>query len=192
MIPVPYVLHSETGHGYDIFSRLLVDRIILLNGPIDDQMAAVVMAQLLYLEAQDPEKDIALYINSPGGSVSAGLAILDTMRCLKCPVATICVGMATSMAAVLLAAGTKGKRQVLPNSEVMIHQPLSGFQGQVTDLEIHVNHARHLKERLTQLLSEYSGQEVAVLQSHMERDHYLSAREAVEYGLADRVLVARD
>lgn len=192
MIPVPYVLHSETGHGYDIFSRLLVDRIILLNGPIDDQMAAVVMAQLLYLEAQDPEKDIALYINSPGGSVSAGLAILDTMRCLKCPVATICVGMAASMAAVLLAAGTKGKRQVLPNSEVMIHQPLSGFQGQVTDLEIHVNHARHLKERLTQLLSEYSGQEVAVLQSHMERDHYLSAKEAVEYGLADRVLAARD
>lgn len=191
MMNIPYVLHKDSGHGYDIFSRLLCDRIILLNGPVTEDTAALVVAQLLYLEAQDPEGDISLYINSPGGSVTAGLAILDTMRCLRCDVATICMGQAASMGAVLLAGGTRGKRRILPNGEVMIHQPLSGVQGQVTDMAIHVRHAQQTKERLTALLSQFCGRAPEEVAADLERDHFLSAREAVEYGLADQVIEER-
>ena len=188
---IPMVLDDKDGRGCDLFSRLLRDRIILLTGPINDDTAALVAGQLLYLESQDPEKEIFLYLNSPGGSVTAGLAILDTMRCLKCPVSTICMGQAASMAAILLAAGTRGKRLMLPNSEAMIHQPVSGMQGQVTDLTIHAQHVQQVKDRLTALLAGLCGQEPERVARDLERDHFLTAREAVDYGLADQVLEER-
>ena len=188
MFNIPYVVESQDGRGYDIFSRLLKDRVILLTGEVTDEMAAVVVAQLLFLEAQDSDKDIYLYINSPGGSVTAGLAILDTMEHISCDVSTIGVGMAASMGAVLLAAGAQGKRKVLPNAEVMIHQPLGGAGGQASDVLIHAKHLERTRERLTRLLADYTGKAPALLAADMDRDRFLTAEEAVAYGLADQVL----
>lgn len=185
---MPYVIETKDGRGYDLFSRLLKDRIILLTGTVDDQMAALIVAQLLYLDAQDPDKDISLYINSPGGSVTAGLAILDTMEHIHCDVATIGVGLAASMGAVLLAAGTRGKRRMLPNAEAMIHQPLGGTGGQATDVLIHARHLERTRARLTALLSAYTGQTPEQLSADMERDRFMTAGEAVAYGLVDEVL----
>ena len=188
MITMPYVTDPKDGRGADLFSRLLQDRVILLTGEINDDSAAVTVAQLLYLEAQDPEKEISLYINSPGGSVTAGLAILDTMRHVRCPVATTAVGLAASMGAVLLAAGEKGRRRLLPNAEVMIHQPLGGAGGQATDVLIQARRLERIKERLLDMLVSFTGRDRKTLAEDMERDHFLDAREAVEYGLADQVL----
>ena len=190
---VPYVV-QQTSRGersYDIFSRLLDDRIIFLGEEVNDTTASLVVAQLLYLEAQDPDKDIQLYINSPGGSVTAGMAIYDTMRYIKCDVSTICIGMAASMGAFLLSAGTKGKRIILPNAEVMIHQPSAGTQGKVTDMEIDVEHVLRIKRRLNELLAEHTGKSVETIKADTERDHWLSAEEAKEYGLVDQVLSHR-
>ena len=191
---VPYVV-EQTARGersYDIFSRLLNDRIIMLSDEVNDSTASLVVAQLLYLEGQDPDKDISLYINSPGGSISAGMAIHDTMKYIKCDVSTICMGMAASMGAFLLASGTKGKRLALPNAEIMIHQPLmQGLQGQATDIKIHADHIVHLKNKLNGLLSEYTGQPLETIQMDTERDNYLTAQQAAEYGLIDRVITNR-
>ena len=188
---VPYVV-EQTARGersYDIFSRLLNDRIIMLSDEVNDSTASLVVAQLLYLEGQDPDKDISLYINSPGGSISAGMAIHDTMKYIKCDVSTICMGMAASMGAFLLASGTKGKRLALPNAEIMIHQPLmQGLQGQATDIKIHADHIVHLKNKLNGLLSEYTGQPLETIQMDTERDNYLTAQQAAEYGLIDKVI----
>lgn len=188
MLTMPYIVDQQSGRGYDIFSRLLKDRVVLLTGEVNDETAAVVVAQLLYLEAQDPDKEISLYINSPGGSVTAGLAILDTMEHVRCPVSTIAVGLAASMGAVLLAAGEPGKRRVLPNAEVMIHQPLGGTGGQATDVLIHARRLERTRERLTALLAGYTGKDPIQLATDMERDNFLSAEEAVAYGLADQVV----
>lgn len=195
MALVPYVI-EQTNHGersYDIFSRLLNDRIIMLTGQIDDALASVVIAQLLYLEGQDPEKDIDLYINSPGGSVSAGLAIYDTMQYIKCDVSTICVGLAASMGSFLLSSGAKGKRFALPNSEILIHQPLisGGLSGQQTDIQIHAENMLKTRERLEKILAENCGKDVETLHRDCERDNYMSAQEAAEYGLVDRVIDKR-
>ena len=191
---VPMVV-EQTGRGersYDIYSRLLNDRIIMLCDQVNDQTASLVIAQLLYLEGQDKEKDIYLYINSPGGSISAGLAIHDTMKYIKCDVSTICIGMAASMGAFLLASGTKGKRFALPNSEIMIHQPLmSGLQGQASDIKIHADHIIRTKEKLNRMLSEYTGQPLETIQKDTDRDNYLSAEEACAYGLIDKVITER-
>ena len=191
---VPYVV-EQTARGersYDIFSRLLNDRIIMLSDEVNDSTASLVVAQLLYLEGQDPDKDISLYINSPGGSISAGMAIHDTMKYIKCDVSTICMGMAASMGAFLLASGTKGKRLALPNAEIMIHQPLmQGLQGQATDIKIHADHSVHLKNKLNGLLSEYTGQPLETIQMDTERDNYLTAQQAAEYGLIDKVITNR-
>ena len=191
---VPYVV-EQTSRGersYDIFSRLLNDRIIMLSDEVNDSTASLVVAQLLYLEGQDPDKDISLYINSPGGSISAGMAIHDTMKYIKCDVSTICMGMAASMGAFLLASGTKGKRLALPNAEIMIHQPLmQGLQGQATDIKIHADHIVHLKNKLNGLLSEYTGQPLETIQMDTERDNYLTAQQAAEYGLIDKVITNR-
>ena len=190
---IPMVV-DQTNFGersYDIYSRLLEDRIIFLTGKIDDAVANTVVAQLLFLEAKDPNKDIHLYINSPGGVVSAGLAIYDTMNFIKCPVSTICIGMCASMAAVLLAAGTKGKRLCLPNSEVMIHQPLGGVQGQATDIEITAKHILATKQRLINILHEATGQDKAQLEKDMERDNYMTSGQALKYGLVDKVISRR-
>ena len=191
---VPYVV-EQTARGersYDIFSRLLNDRIIMLSDEVNDTSASLVVAQLLYLEGQDPDKDISLYINSPGGSISAGMAIHDTMKYIKCDVSTICMGMAASMGAFLLASGTKGKRLALPNAEIMIHQPLmQGLQGQATDIKIHADHIVHLKNKLNGLLSEYTGQPLETIQMDTERDNYLTAQQAAEYGLIDKVITNR-
>ena len=187
---VPYVV-EQTGQGertYDIYSRLLIDRIIFIDEEITEHTASVIVAQLLFLEAQDPDKDINIYINSPGGMVSAGLAIYDTMKYIKPDISTICVGMAASMAAVLLSAGTKGKRYVLPNAEVMIHQPLGGAQGQATDIKITADHILDIKTKLNKILSDNTGQKLSVIEKDTDRDNYLSAVEAVKYGLADKVL----
>ena len=187
---VPYVV-EQTGQGertYDIYSRLLIDRIIFIDEEITEHTASVIVAQLLFLEAQDPDKDINFYINSPGGMVSAGLAIYDTMKYIKPDISTICVGMAASMAAVLLSAGTKGKRYVLPNAEVMIHQPLGGAQGQATDIKITADHILDIKTKLNKILSDNTGQKLSVIEKDTDRDNYLSADEAVKYGLADKVL----
>ncbi len=187
---VPYVV-EQTGQGertYDIYSRLLIDRIIFIDEEITEHTASVIVAQLLFLEAQDPDKDINIYINSPGGMVTAGLAIFDTMRYIKPDICTICVGMAASMAAVLLSAGTKGKRYVLPNAEVMIHQPLGGAQGQATDIKITADHIIEIRERLNKILAENTGQPLDVVEKDTDRDNYLSATAAVEYGLVDKVL----
>ena len=188
MFTMPYVIESKDGRGYDIFSRLLKDRVVLLTGEVNDETAAAVVAQLLYLEAEDPEKDISLYINSPGGSVTAGLAILDTMEHIRCDVSTIAVGMAASMGAVLLAAGTKGKRRVLPNAEVMIHQPLGGAEGQASDVLIRARHLERTRTRLTNLLASYTGKDREQLAADMDRDNFMNAEETVAYGLADEVV----
>ncbi len=190
---VPYVV-EQTGRGersYDIYSRLLNDRIIFLSDEVNDATASLVVAQLLYLEAQDNTKDISLYINSPGGSVSAGFAIFDTMNFIKCDVSTICVGMAASMGAFLLAAGAKGKRYALPNSEIMIHQPLGGMQGQASDMKIHADHIIKTRERLNAVLSERTGKSIEEITHDTERDNFLSAAEAAEYGLIDKVIDKR-
>ena len=190
---VPYVV-EQTSRGersYDIFSRLLNDRIILLNEEVNSASAGVVVAQLLYLEGQDPEKDISLYINSPGGVITDGMAIYDTMQYIKCDVSTICLGMAASMGAFLLAAGTKGKRFALPNSEIMIHQPSGGAQGQATDISIHANHILRVKDKLNQILSERTGQPLDVVKRDTERDNLMTAQEALEYGLIDKVIEHR-
>lgn len=190
---VPYVV-EQTNRGersYDIFSRLLNDRIILLNEEVNNTSAGVIVAQLLYLEGQDPDKDIALYINSPGGVITDGMAIYDTMQYIKCDVSTICIGMAASMGAFLLAAGTKGKRFALPNSEIMIHQPSGGAKGQATDISIHANHILRTKKRLNEILSERTGQPIEVVERDTERDNFLTAQEALEYGLIDKVIDKR-
>lgn len=187
---VPYVV-EQTSRGersYDIFSRLLNDRIIVLSDEVNDATASLVIAQLLYLEGQDSTKDISLYINSPGGSVSAGLAIYDTMQYIKCDVSTICMGMAASMGAFLLSSGAKGKRYVLPNAEVMIHQPSGGAQGQATEIEITAKHILKTKERLNRILSENTGKPIEQVAADTDRDNWLSAEEAVEYGLVDKVM----
>ncbi len=190
---IPYVVErTSTGErSYDLYSRLLEDRIIFLSGPIDDNVANTVVAQLLYLEGKDPTKDICLYINSPGGSVSAGLAIYDTMNYIKCDVSTICIGLAASMGAFLLSSGAKGKRYALPNSEIMIHQPLGGAQGQASDIKIHAEHILRTKAKLNRILSENSGNDLATIERDTDRDYYMSAEEARAYGLIDKVFVRR-
>lgn len=190
---VPYVV-EQTSRGersYDIFSRLLNDRIVMLSEEVNSTTASLVVAQLLYLESQDPDKDIQFYINSPGGSVTDGMAIYDTMQYIKCDVSTICLGMAASMGAFLLAAGTKGKRFALPNSEIMIHQPSGGAQGQATDISIHANHILRVKDKLNQILSERTGQPLDVVKRDTERDNFMTAQEALEYGLIDKVIEHR-
>lgn len=190
---VPYVV-EQTSRGersYDIFSRLLNDRIIMLSEEVNDASASVIVAQLLYLEAQDPDKDIQFYINSPGGSVTAGMAIYDTMQYIKPDVSTICVGMAASMGAFLLSSGAKGKRIALPNSEIMIHQPSGGSQGQCTDIQIQAEHILKIKKKLNAILAENTGKPLDVIESDCERDYFLSAEEAKDYGLIDRVIYKR-
>ena len=187
---VPYVV-EQTSRGersYDIFSRLLNDRIIFLSEEVNDTTASLIVAQMLYLEAQDPDKDIQFYINSPGGSVTAGMAIYDTMQYIKCDVATICVGMAASMGAFLLSAGAKGKRMALPNAEIMIHQPSAGTQGQITDMAIHMKRLQIIKERMNRIMSENTGRSIEEVTAACERDNFMSAQEAVEFGLIDKVL----
>jgi ATP-dependent Clp protease protease subunit len=194
MALVPYVI-EQTGRGersYDIFSRLLNDRIIVLSDEVNDATASLVVAQLLYLEGQDPDKDISLYINSPGGSVTAGFAIYDTMQYIKCDVSTICMGMAASMGAFLLSAGTKGKRYALPNSDIMIHQPSGGAQGQATEIEITAKHILKTKEKLNRILAENTGKPIEVIAADTDRDNFMSAEEALEYGLVDKVLYKRN
>ena len=190
---VPYVI-EQTGHGersYDIFSRLLKDRIIFFGDEVNDQTASIIVAQMLFLESEDPDKDIMLYINSPGGSITAGMAIYDTMNYIKCDVSTICVGMAASMGAFLLSAGTKGKRLALPNSEIMIHQPLGGMQGQATDIKIHADRIIRMKDKLNTILSENTGRPLEEIVRDTERDNFMSAQEALDYGLIDRIITAR-
>lgn len=190
---VPVVV-EQTNRGersYDIYSRLLKDRIIFLSGEIDDMTANLVVAQMIFLEAEDPDKDIFMYINSPGGSVTAGMAIYDTMQYVKCDVSTICIGMAASMGAFLLTAGAKGKRKALPNSEIMIHQPLGGAKGQATDIEIQARQILKIKQKLTDIMAERTGQDIEKLKVDMERDFYMSAADAKSYGIIDEVIPAK-
>lgn len=190
---VPYVI-EQTSRGersYDIYSRLLKDRIIFLGEEVTDVSASIIVAQLLHLEAEDPEKDIQLYINSPGGSVSAGLAIYDTMQYIKCDVSTTCIGMAASMGAFLLAGGAKGKRFALPNAEIMIHQPLGGAQGQATEIQIAAEHILKTRQKLNEVLAERTGKSFEQISADTERDNFMSAKEAEEYGLIDKVVVSR-
>ena len=191
LVPMVVEQTSRGERAYDIYSRLLKERLIFLVGPIDDHMANVIVAQLLFLEAENPEKDISIYINSPGGIVTAGLAIYDTMQFIKPDVSTICVGQAASMGALLLAAGAKGKRYALPNSRIMIHQPLGGFQGQATDIEIHAREILSLKQRLNEILSRHTGQSLDTIAEDTERDNFKSADAAREYGLVDEVIERR-
>lgn len=191
---VPYVI-EQTSRGersYDIYSRLLKDRIIFLGEEVTDTIAGIIVAQLLFLEAEDPDKDIQLYINSPGGSVTAGLAIYDTMQYIKCDVSTICIGMAASMGSFLLAGGAKGKRMALPNSEILIHQPLGGAQGQATEIEIAAKHIASTKEKLNTILAERTGQSIEKIYADTDRDNWMSAEAAREYGLIDKVIYQRD
>ena len=193
MALVPYVV-EQTNRGersYDIFSRLLNDRIIVLSDEVNDTTASIVVAQLLFLEGQDPDKDISLYINSPGGSVTAGMAIYDTMQYIKCDVSTICMGMAASMGAFLLSSGAKGKRFALPNSEIMIHQPLGGARGQATEIKIVADHILKTREKLNRILAENTGKSIDEIARDTERDNYLTAQEAMEYGLVDKVIAHR-
>ncbi len=193
MALVPTVI-EQTNRGeraYDIYSRLLNDRIVFLADEVNDTTASLVVAQLLFLEAQDPDKDISLYINSPGGSVSAGLAIYDTMNFIKCDVSTICIGMAASMGAFLLSSGAKGKRFALPNSEIMIHQPLGGTRGQATDIKIHADHILRTRDRLNKILSENTGRSLDIIERDTERDNFMTAEQALEYGLIDKVFTKR-
>ena len=190
---IPYVV-EQTNRGersYDIFSRLLKDRIVFLGGEIDDDTANLVVAQMLFLEMEDPDQDIMLYINSPGGSISAGMAIYDTMHYVKCEVSTICVGMAASMGAFLLAAGAKGKRKALPNAEIMIHQPLGGARGQATDIAIQAEQIMRIKRKMNELLSKHTGQTIKTIEKDVERDHYMTADEALKYGLIDEIIAPR-
>ncbi|MGV8934212.1 MAG: ATP-dependent Clp endopeptidase proteolytic subunit ClpP [Gallionellaceae bacterium] len=191
MIPMVIETSGRGERAYDIYSRLLKERVIFLVGPINDAVANVVVAQLLFLESENPDKDISLYINSPGGSISSGMAIYDTMQFIKPNVSTLCIGMAASMGAFLLQAGAKGKRFALPNSTVMIHQPLGGFQGQASDIEIHAKYILSLRERLYKLMSEHTGRSVEEISRDSERDNFLTASDAVEYGLIDQVLQKR-
>ncbi len=190
---IPMVI-EQSGRGeraYDIYSRLLKERVVFLVGPVNDMTANLVVAQLLFLEAENPDKDISLYINSPGGSVTAGMAIYDTMQFIKPDVSTLCIGQAASMGALLLTAGTKGKRYCLPNSRVMIHQPLGGFQGQASDIEIHAKEILFLRERLNQILASHTGQRIETIERDTDRDNFMSAEKSVEYGLVDRVIASR-
>ena len=185
---------QQTNRGersYDIYSRLLNDRIVFLSEEVNDVTASLVVAQLLYLEAQDADKEISLYINSPGGSISSGMAIYDTMNFIKCDVSTICIGMAASMGAFLLAAGTKGKRIALPNSEIMIHQPLGGMQGQATDIKIHADHILRIKDKMNRILAENTGKPLKTIEKDTERDNFMTAQEAPEYGLIDKIYEKR-
>ncbi len=191
LVPMVVEQTNQGERSYDIFSRLLKDRIIFLGGPIDDVEANLVVAQLIFLEAEDPDKDIFLYINSPGGSVTAGMAIFDTMQYIKSDVTTICVGIAASMAAFLLAAGAKGKRKLLPNSEVMIHQPSGGAQGQATDIQIVADHIMRTKEKMNRILAERTGQSLEKITKDVERDYYMTAEEALAYGIIDEIIPAR-
>ena len=190
---IPYVV-EQTSRGersYDIFSRLLNDRIIMLSDEVNDATASLVVAQLLYLEGQDPDKDIHLYINSPGGSISAGMAIYDTMQYIKCDVSTICIGLAASMGSFLLAAGTKGKRLALPNSEIMIHQPLGGTRGQASDIKIQADHILYVRNRMNNLLSQMTGQPLETIERDTDRDNWMTAADAVRYGIVDKVVDKR-
>ena len=190
---VPYVV-EQTSRGersYDIFSRLLNDRIVMLSEEVNDTTASLIVAQLLYLEAQDPDKDIQFYINSPGGSVTAGMAIYDTMQYIKCDVSTICIGLGASMGAFLLSSGTKGKRIALPNAEIMIHQPSAGTQGQITDMAIHLRRLEVIKKRMNQILADNTGKPIEVVTADCERDNFMTAEEAKEYGLIDKVIYKR-
>ena len=190
---IPYVV-EQTSRGersYDIFSRLLNDRIIMLSDEVNDTTASLVVAQLLYLEGQDPDKDIHLYINSPGGSISAGMAIYDTMQYIKCDVSTICVGLAASMGSFLLAAGAKGKRLALPNSEIMIHQPLGGAKGQASDIKIQADHILYIRNRMNRMLADMTGQPLEIIERDTDRDNWMTADDAVRYGIVDRVVEKR-
>ena len=190
---VPMVI-EQSGRGeraYDIYSRLLKERVVFLVGPVTEMTASLIVAQLLFLESENPEKDISFYINSPGGSVSAGLAVYDTMQFIKPDVSTLCIGQAASMGAFLLAAGSRGKRFALPNSRVMIHQPMGGFQGQASDIEIHAREILYLRARLNDLMAKHTGQKVETVERDTDRDNFLSAEEAVKYGLVDKVLLSR-
>ena len=190
---VPYVV-EQTSRGersYDIFSRLLNDRIVFLSGEVDNNSASLIVAQMLYLEAQDPDKDIQMYINSPGGSVTAGMAIYDTMQYIKCDVSTICIGMAASMGAFLLSSGAKGKRIALPNAEIMIHQPSAGTQGKVTDMEIDVEHFLRIKKNLNEIMAGNTGKTAEEIKAASERDHWMTAEEAKEFGLVDKIITAK-
>ncbi|ALP91137.1 MULTISPECIES: ATP-dependent Clp endopeptidase proteolytic subunit ClpP [Clostridium] len=191
LVPMVVEQTSRGERSYDIFSRLLKERIIMLSGEVNDASAQLIVAQLLFLDSEDPDKDISLYINSPGGSVTAGMAIYDTMQLINADVSTICVGMAASMGAFLLSCGAKGKRYALPNAEIMIHQPLGGFQGQVTDIEIHANRMLKVKEVLNKTLSENTGKPLEVIQRDTERDNFMSAEDAKEYGLVDEIIVKK-
>lgn len=191
LVPVVVEQTNRGERSYDIYSRLLKDRIIFLGEEVNDTTASLVVAQLLFLEAEDPDKDISLYINSPGGSITAGMAIYDTMQYIKPDVSTICVGMAASMGAFLLTAGAKGKRYALPNSEIMIHQPLGGFQGQATDIGIHADRILKIKEKLNKILSERSGQPLEIIQKDTERDNFMTAEQAKVYGLIDEVIIKK-
>ncbi len=191
LVPVVVEQTNRGERSYDIFSRLLKDRIIFLSEEVNDVTASLVVAQLLFLEGEDPDKDIQFYINSPGGSITSGMAIYDTMQYIKCDVSTICVGMAASMGAFLLAAGAPGKRFALPNSEIMIHQPLGGMQGQATDIKIHADRIIKIKETLNKILSERTGKPLDVIERDTERDNFMTAQEAMDYGLIDRVITSR-
>lgn len=191
LVPMVIEQTSRGERSYDIYSRLLKERVIFVVGPIEDHMANLIVAQLLFLESENPEKDISLYINSPGGAVTAGLAIYDTMQFIKCDVSTLCIGQAASMGAILLAGGTSGKRFALPHSRVMIHQPLGGYQGQATDIEIHAKEILKIREDLNTLLSNHTGQKLEVIDKDTERDNFMSAKEAVDYGMIDEVLEKR-
>jgi len=190
-IPIVIETTGRTERAYDIYSRLLKDRIILLGTAIDDHVANVVCAQLLFLESEDPKKEISIYINSPGGSVTAGMAIYDTMQFISCPVATLCMGNAASMGAILLAAGAKGMRYALPNARIMIHQPSGGFQGQVTDIDIHAREILRMREKLNQILANHTGMDIDKIRDDTERDYFMSSEEAVSYGLIDKVIASR-
>ncbi|MBR2949997.1 MAG: ATP-dependent Clp endopeptidase proteolytic subunit ClpP [Lachnospiraceae bacterium] len=192
LVPVVIEQTSRGERSYDIYSRLLKERIIFLGEEVNDVTASLVVAQLLFLEAEDPDKDIYLYINSPGGSISAGMAIYDTMNFIKCDVSTICIGMAASMGAFLLAGGAKGKRMALPNAEIMIHQPLGGAQGQATDIAINAQHILRIKERMNRIMAENTGKDYEVIAADTERDNWKTAQEAVEYGLIDMVITSHD
>jgi len=192
LVPIVIEQTAKGERSFDIYSRLLKERVIFLTGQVEDHMANLIVAQLLFLESENPEKDIYIYINSPGGSVTAGLAIYDTMRYIKCDIATVCVGQAASMGAFLLSGGTKGKRYVLPNARVMIHQPLGGFQGQATDFEIHAREILTIKEKLNRLMAEHCGKTLEEVVRGTERDNFLSAQQAVDYGLVDQILTKRE
>lgn len=191
LVPVVVEQTNRGERSYDIYSRLLKDRIVFLGGEIDDDLANVIVAQLLFLEMEDPDQDISLYINSPGGSVTAGMAIYDTMRYLRCEVSTLCIGMAASMGAFLLAAGAKGKRKALPNAEVMIHQPSGGARGQATDIAIQAEQIMKTKQKMSKMLSEMTGQPIETIAKDVERDNYMSAEEALKYGLIDEIIAPR-